>query len=552
MKLRLTTVVPVLILIAFNSGFPGNKSLLDSAADSYWQSVVAVRSDLAAPRNLQKQAGTAAYTRPDLPYSYLSADGHFLIHYTLEGNDAVDSTCTNSDGVPDWIYESARIAERTYRLLIDTLGFDAPPVDDASSPQTDLYVINVGWDYAYTYYENPVTSTPRPYDYTAYTEIDNDYAGYATPGIAALQVTIAHEYFHVVQLGYGWWQNNGLPNSGQWSQDDQYFLEWCSTWMEERAYPDVDDYIQYSYAFFYKPNRSLWNYYYAYSLGIFMRFILDRFGDDLLVKVWEQMKTDFAFESLQQILTNDYGVALVDLWNEFIYRCHYTGEHYDSVLSLSDDARNFPGLQITDSSVNDGTVEFDKPISPFANLPYQVTFGQNFLCGINASTTNADNLLGRYLLIKPNYGDFTDTMIINENQYVGNVSIGDTLVIFLTNQNMDDSCEVVLTVAELSDQFEIVSKILKIYPNPYLLGNYDNLKIDLKIGISTQTIKTTWLDLRGRKVYKKNFDGQYNLGSNTISFNSDDLQSARLASGVYILQVEIGNSLFSKKILLLK
>jgi hypothetical protein len=33
-------------------------------------------------------------------------------------------------------------------LLIDTLGFEAPPVDDQSSPETDLYILDVGYDYA--------------------------------------------------------------------------------------------------------------------------------------------------------------------------------------------------------------------------------------------------------------------------------------------------------------------------------------------------------------------------------------------------------------------
>lgn len=550
MNIGRLSVIMVLGFIALKTGLSENKSMLVTQDESYWQAINAVRNDLKTPHNLRKQTGTMQYTRPDLPYSFSSAEGHFLIHYTLEGDSAVDSTCTNTAGVPDWVYEAAQIAERSYRLLIDTLGFQVPPVDDEASPETDLYIIDVGYDYAYTYPEAPVTSTPdQTDDYTAYTEIDNDYIGYATSGLAALQVTIAHEYFHVVQLGYNWFTSNNLSGA---VDGDTYFLEWCSTWMEERSYPEVNDYYNYVYSFFYSPARSIWFYNYSYALGFFIRFILDQYGDDLLIKVWEKIKTDYAFESLQSVLADEYAADLAGLWNEFIYRCYFTGERYDPDLSLSTDAQDFPLLQIANTEEYIGTTEFNSTIKPFANIPYCITFGQDLRCGINASTDYENYFSGRYLLVKKDFGQISKAVVLNENQFVGDISDGDSLLIFMTNFHMDDSYPLTLTVAAVDDSFKIATKILTVYPNPYLPGDYENLMIDLQLGSITKAIKTNWFDLRGRNAYHKNFVGPYGIGLQSISFSSADLSGARLASGVYVLRIEVGSKIFNRKVLLLK
>jgi len=235
MKIVRQLTFTIVCLIVVEQALAIDQIEIIATDESYWQALNAVKNDLRPPRELLKQPVVGyKYSRPSLPLSYQSAGSHFLIHYTLEGYDAVDSTTTNADGVPDFVYETAQAAERSYSLLIDTLGFQSPPVDDIFSRETDIYIINLGGAaYAYTYDENPVQATDRPYDYTAYTVIDNDFVGYLTTGLNGLRVTVAHEFFHVVQLGYNWWEGNRLANSGggRTSADD-YFLEWCSTWFE--------------------------------------------------------------------------------------------------------------------------------------------------------------------------------------------------------------------------------------------------------------------------------------------------------------------------------
>ncbi|MEK7726775.1 MAG: hypothetical protein AAB354_00110, partial [candidate division KSB1 bacterium] len=60
-----------------------------------------------------------------LPRSYTTSDNRFRIHYTISGSDAVATTSTNPDGVPDFVYEAGKAAKRAYTLLVDTLGMKA-------------------------------------------------------------------------------------------------------------------------------------------------------------------------------------------------------------------------------------------------------------------------------------------------------------------------------------------------------------------------------------------------------------------------------------------
>src|SRR5690606_38134581 len=69
----------------------------------------------------------------------------------------------------------------------------------------------------------------------AYCVVDNDYSPSEfrsnTP-LENLQVTLAHEYFHAVQFAYDF-------------AEDGWFLEATAAWVEDEAFDDVNDNIQY-------------------------------------------------------------------------------------------------------------------------------------------------------------------------------------------------------------------------------------------------------------------------------------------------------------------
>ena len=65
--------------------------------------------------------------KPSLPFSIVSDRGHFRIHYVLSGPDAVDSTDTNRNGIPDYVDSCGNAFEYAYTIQVDSMGFPPPP-----------------------------------------------------------------------------------------------------------------------------------------------------------------------------------------------------------------------------------------------------------------------------------------------------------------------------------------------------------------------------------------------------------------------------------------
>ena len=90
------------------------------------------------------------------------------------------------------------------------------------------------------------TATPRPipgrrgFKRYAYLVLDNDYIGFPTPPTESMQVTVAHEYNHILQFNYDVFE-------------DVWLFEDTATWAEEKVYPAINDYLNYLPAFAAKP-----------------------------------------------------------------------------------------------------------------------------------------------------------------------------------------------------------------------------------------------------------------------------------------------------------
>ena len=491
----------------------------------------AIKSLLIHPEQRREVLGKSQYLRPDLPELYISSDSHFMIHYTTSGYNAVATTSTNSDGVPDYVFEAAEIAEYAYHLLVDTLGFDPPPQDDVDSPETDIYIQNfAGSAYAYTYPEDYVLSTSRPNDYTAYMEIDNDYmeAAYSTKGLDGLRVTIAHEYFHVVQLGYNWFLNNDLPGS---ENGDTYFLEWSSTWFEERAYPKINDYLQYLDDFFNSPTKSLWDYdSYSYAMGPFISFLEKQYDDDLLPKTWEKIKSQYAFQSLQDVV-KEYGGDLITQYNSYVTACYYTGDRYDENYSISPDAAQFPTLSMTPYTYQD-PFSINTDIQPFAALPINISFESNQYLNLSVNT---NLLIGSYIIDENGTGDFQRKFDSEKDVYLGETRSGDQLILIFSNPSIGNSrnLDLTLTIAET-----VPMKILKLYANPYTWKNQEDLHIEFQLGNFINRLDFQIFNVNGQQVYKKSLDAsQIEPGIFDLLIEADELRGRNLSSGVYFLQI---------------
>jgi hypothetical protein len=185
--------------------------------------------------------------------------------------------------------------------------------------------VELGGYYGLTY---PEDSGPGRNTSFSYMEIDNDFVNplYRTHGLAALQVTLAHEFYHAIQFGYydgrdgSWWQ------------------EASATWMEEVAYPEVDDYVQYLDEFMLHPERAFDRGSpfdgdtHVYGAALFAHYLDQRFNRDLIRSTWEEFDRQErgAVELFDGVIPGGLGQAVSEfaVWNYFTGLRHRPGRFY--------------------------------------------------------------------------------------------------------------------------------------------------------------------------------------------------------------------------------
>jgi hypothetical protein len=148
-------------------------------------------------------------------------------------------TSMDGDATPDYVQIMLREFENVYEVENVQLGWRAPKPDAGrgGNDLTDVYIKNVGPQGIFGYSAPDIADARQGGNHwSAYLVMDNDYrqqefARYSD-FLAPLQVTAAHEYNHVLQYTYD-------------SQADSWMFEATATWMEDRVYDDINDYVSY-------------------------------------------------------------------------------------------------------------------------------------------------------------------------------------------------------------------------------------------------------------------------------------------------------------------
>ena len=164
--------------------------------------------------------------------------GDFCVNWVTVSSDAASPSFVDS------VFASM---ETVWAAEIDRLGYREPKSDATSTATNplnangliDIYVKDLpNGLYGYCTTDDPTAPDPTAtnFDVSAYCVVDNDYRpgqyGGAANGVAALQVTTAHEFFHAVQFAYNYFQ-------------DSWLLESTATWVEDEVFDDVNDNYQY-------------------------------------------------------------------------------------------------------------------------------------------------------------------------------------------------------------------------------------------------------------------------------------------------------------------
>jgi hypothetical protein len=238
---------------------------------------------------------------------------HFQIHYTTTGDDAVDLSDDNQNGVPDYVETMGAELENVWTTELSTMGWLQPPSDQSvdGSADYDVYVEDMQY-YGYAVPEGYARqgtgigdneNSPAVIEINAaysYLALENDYDGFPNTPVYNIRVTAAHEFNHAIQFGYDVWEESWL-------------MEETAVWMEDEVYDDVNDNLQYLPDYLDNPDTCMpsetpglhW-----YGGWIFPRFISEHHGGQSTIRsIWEHSVSydsytgPFAFNAIGDALS---------------------------------------------------------------------------------------------------------------------------------------------------------------------------------------------------------------------------------------------------------
>ena len=216
---------------------------------------------------------------------------HFRIHYTIDGNHAINPIDLNNNSIPDYIDSLSAIIKNTSYHFHKQLSYSLPPSDGFYNPgmnnggsgHYDIYLRSISSNYyGFTYPEVPAQNNgnnensndlKENFAYATYLVLRNNYNGFPGAEIENLKVTFAHEYFHSIQFGYN-------------AFEKRWLLESSAVWAEEQVYDDINDCYQFLPNWFKYPHYSLdeSGTLREYGTFIFFEYISENIADPSIVR----------------------------------------------------------------------------------------------------------------------------------------------------------------------------------------------------------------------------------------------------------------------------
>jgi hypothetical protein len=247
---------------------------------------------------------------------------NFCVHYVTTTADAPDLTDLGGVlGVPDYVEKIDVAAETSYAVENVQLGWPAPRSDGTlggGDGLTDIYLVNVGGDGLFGY-SAPDPSQNCKRKCFAFLVMDNDFSfnefGYENPQIP-LEVTIAHEYNHVLQFGID-------------AALDGWLFESSATWSEDKVFPNDNDYVNYLNTFARTPGVPITKFSGGRGLRIYGLAVLNHYldsgagglGPGVVLGAWKAGSTtdpaNFALGALNESIRNLGGLGFGQEFTKF-------------------------------------------------------------------------------------------------------------------------------------------------------------------------------------------------------------------------------------------
>ena len=375
-------------------------------------------------------------------------------HFRLEFSDLIEEqTDSDSDGIADVIELVAETAELSWEIFIDDMGY--PEVNADSNRKIAIIL-----DDHDTYLSSGalgITSILSNGD--PYVAVDPFLSD------ELLQVTMAHEFYHVIQFDMG----IGFAYTDQGIN----LAESTATWSEDLVYNDIDDYAAYLADYFDYPDFSVFSAYvpsgtlYEYALSIWPHYLSERFDDEIILEIWENYQDSnldyYNMLTLYEVVSEvieDRGESLDEVYAEFALwnldlDFYEEGDLYPDVLLLDD-------LEMAELTL------IDETYAP-------ALYGSNYLYFENNGSDDAFY----FQIVKPEGVEFAISLVpLNGSDYEGEEAVivyvdeYDEMEESISISGMDDYDAVVAIVSALDADFDAVSDEDLIFDEGFLYYYY--------------------------------------------------------------------------------
>jgi len=385
----------------------------------------------------------------------ITPSGHYMLHWDNAGPNAVPQADQSGNGIPDYIDSAAVVFDMVWQTEIDHMGYPIPPGPDGGPVKIyHVYFTNLGY-YGLTWFDKQII-VDNQIKYTSFMEVENDFAGFFSPGLKGLKVTAAHEFHHAIQLGFNV------------RQQDFFFYEMTSTWMEEYNYPEINDYRQYLDDFFDDVSNTPFNYYnqftfFPYGNFLYVQMLSQIHDTDIIRSIWNDMLSRPSLDALRYVLAdfphNSSWIASLEEYGRWLY---YTGDRFVPGYYFTD-AANFPEIRIapSDSYIFPDQIPQTLKVTELANYYIQLIGTRGADLDLLITAPNFDD--GGFRI----FGDLEATGFYGLGEPYSTAGIStDTLIVQLVNaQNSERDYRIDLSSSSTTE--------ITIGPNPVRLGDGD-------------------------------------------------------------------------------
>jgi hypothetical protein len=282
---------------------------------------------LARPTDGASDPQGSGWTAPEAPGSPLCT-ANYCIHWVATGPDAPDLTDSDLDGVPDYVEQVSDVSEHVHTVENGQLGWQEAKSDGTrggGNGLTDVYLSDLGGSgiYGYAAADPGQHLTDNDHSAFSYLVLDDDYATSEFPGYASslepLEVTMAHEYNHVLQYSYD-------------AVQDTWMLESTAVWMEGKVYEPVHDYLQYLTGWVQLSRQPITAFngidpndrtnLKVYGSAVWNKWLDAGFGQDVVRNAWESSTSStpqsYAPAAYDAAIKKQGGAGFTDQFDRFV------------------------------------------------------------------------------------------------------------------------------------------------------------------------------------------------------------------------------------------